>query len=95
MVNSHNLSDQYRPARIHKAVDNQTFHYPKFSDQDLGKPSEPTELKRTELENWMPIGWTIFLCLLLLLPGLNVLGIFGLIGLWLWAYTSEDPKYVI
>jgi very-short-patch-repair endonuclease len=95
MVNNRNLSDEYCPARIYKAIHEPTCYHPRFTDQDLGKPSEPVEPKRTEAENWMPVGWTIFLCLFLLIPGLKVLAIFGLIGLWIWAYTSEYPKYVI
>ncbi|MFB2771616.1 DUF559 domain-containing protein [Pelatocladus sp. BLCC-F211] len=95
MVNTRNLSDEYCPARIYKSIHEPTCYHPRFTDQDLGKPSKPIEPKRTEVENWMPVGWTIFLGLFLLIPGINILAIFGLIGLWVWAYTSEYPKYVI
>lgn len=95
MVNNLNISEECTPARIYKAINETNCYHPKFTDQDLGKPFEPSKPQETKIEDWKPFGWTFFLCFLLLIPGLNVLAIFGLIGLWIWAYTSEYPKYVI
>ena len=94
-----NLRVQYNPARIYPSTYPNANHVsePQFSDKELEKPNPPIEPTFVQDNRWMPIGWTIWLLLLCLIPIIRIFALCGLIGLWVWAISTKpsvDPNKV-
>lgn len=95
MMTQESLRDEYCPARIHQCTAPNRGHIKQFSfnNERLTRPSAPREPELIETKDWKPIWLTIALIFSLWIPGINVLGLFGLAGLWTWACLVKLPEY--
>ncbi|MBD1882136.1 DUF559 domain-containing protein [Coleofasciculus sp. FACHB-T130] len=90
-----NLRDEYCPARIYQCTTPNQGHIQQlsFTDGYLREPSPPEKPELIKVEDWKPIWLTVALCFFLLIPRINVLAFFGLMGIWAWAFIYKFPNY--
>lgn len=90
-----NLRDEYCPARVYQSTAPNKGHIRQlsFTDEYLSKPNIPLKPELSKVKDWKPILLSVVLGFVLLIPRINVLALFGLIGIWTWALIDKFPKY--